>query len=200
MSLAIILSAIFTTALINNLVVFQFLGLYKTLDIKEQNTAKKEMVLAVMCVLFLSVMVTYVINQLVLIPLELLYAQVFVYVIVLMTVMCLLKVSFSKLKGGFFQSLNTHVPLITSNSVILGSVMMVTSLDFSTYSFGTGFIVALLYAVGAGLGFGTMVFIFSTIQLRLKSADVPKNWAGVPILLITAGIITMILMGLNGIF
>lgn len=199
MSLAIILSAIVTTALINNLVVFQFLGIYKTLDIKEQNTATKDMVLAVGCVVFLSVLFTYLINQLLLIPLELVYAQVFVYVIVLMAVVSFLKVSLSKLKGSFFQSLNAHLPLITSNAVILGVVLVVTALDVSTYSFGVGLAVALLYAIGAGLGFGWMVFIFSTIQLRLKSTEVPKHWAGGPILLITAGIITMILMGLNGI-
>jgi electron transport complex protein RnfA len=105
-----------------------------------------------------------------------------------------------KASKKLYKALGIYLPLITTNCAILGVAVSNISDDFySQYGFGQGFLVASVTALGTALGFGLIIFAFSAIRERLDSANIPANWKGVPVALVTAGIMAIAFLGLAGI-
>ena len=104
----------------------------------------------------------------------------------------MVEIIIKKVSPPLYQALGVFLPLITTNCVILGVAILVIQKDFTLLS-------SVIYAVATAAGYALALIIFSTIREQLSLTKVPKSMQGVPIALITAGILAMAFMGFSGI-
>jgi electron transport complex protein RnfA len=99
-----------------------------------------------------------------------------------------------RVSKSLYKALGVYLPLIATNCAVLGVALNnVSDIQNTTYP------EALMYALGSGLGYAFIIITFTAIRLRLDSANVPKALKGMPIALVTAGLMALAFMGLSGI-
>jgi len=177
--------------LVNNFVLAQFLGLCPFVGTTGRYDTAAAMGLATTFVLTLSAASTYLLYHGVLAPLGLEYLRIIVFIVVIAAVVQLTEIYLKSASPLLHQVLGIYLPLITSNCAVLGVALLALqqSLDFA----GT-----LAYATGAALGFTLVMVLFAAIRERLAAARIPEAFRGTPIILITAGILSMAFMGFGG--
>ncbi|MFP4286402.1 MAG: electron transport complex protein RnfA [Candidatus Izemoplasmataceae bacterium] len=200
MSWTVFFVAIFSSMLINNVILLRFLGVCPFLGVSKKSDSALGMSIAVMFVMVIASMVTYLLYYLVLVPLNIEYIQTIAFILIIASLVQLVEMFIKKASKKLYKALGIYLPLITTNCAILGVAVSNISDDFaSQYGFGQGFLVASVTALGTALGFGLIIFAFSAIRERLDAADIPENWKGVPVALVTAGIMAIAFLGLAGI-
>ncbi len=143
---------------------------------------------------------TYTIYDLVLFPYDIKYISTIVFILVIASLVQLVEMIIKKYSKSLYKSLGIYLPLITTNCAILGvSEGNITGIWTETMPYLDGMLLALGSAVGTGLGFGLILFAFSSIRERLEAANIPEAWKGVPISLIVAGIMSLAFVGLVGV-
>ena len=181
---------IFITAIfVNNIVLSQFLGICPFLGVSQKVETAVGMGMAVAFVLTLSTMVTYALQHLVLNPLGLGYLQTIAFILALVQ---MVEIILRKVSPALYQALGVYLPLITTNCCILGVAILVIQKD---YDLLTG----IVYAVATALGFALALVVFAGIREQLAMTDVPRGMRGMPIALITAGLLAMAFMGFSGV-
>lgn len=185
---AIIIGAIF----VNNIVLAQFLGICPFLGVSKKIDTAIGMGGAVLFVMTLSTIVTFLIRQLVLVPLGLGFMQTVVFILVIATLVQMVEIILKKVAPPLYQSLGIFLPLITTNCAILGVAILVIQKDFSLVK-------GVLFAFSNALGFTLALVLFSALRERLELMDIPKVMEGTPIALITAALLSMAFMGFSGI-
>ena len=128
----------------------------------------------------------------VLLPLGLVYVQTIAFILVIAVLVQMLEIIMKKTSPGLYSALGVFLPLITTNCAVLGVAIIVAQKDF-------GFLYSIVYAVSTALGFGLALSLFAGIREQLALAELPRSMRGVPIALITAGILAMAFMGFSGI-
>jgi len=207
---------IISAALINNFVLVRFLGICPFLGVSKKTETAIGMSFAVVFVITFSALVTFFINTFFLLPVEnnlfyliskkcgynisldkfdLQYLQTIVFILTIATLVQLVEMAMKKYSRGLYQALGIFLPLITTNCAVLGVALINVQTDIFKYSVAK----ALLNAFSAALGFGLALIIMSGIRERLELSDVPKILRGLPIALITAGILSLCFMGFSGI-
>lgn len=181
------ISAIF----VNNIVLSQFLGVCPFLGVSKKVSTAVGMSLAVMFVMALATLVTYLLQMFVLVPLEIEFLQTISFILVIAALVQMVEIILKKMSPSLYQALGIFLPLITTNCVVLGVAIKVisTGLDLPK---------AVFFSVATALGYGLALVLFAGIRERLDQADVPEPFKGVPIALITAGIMAMAFMGFSG--
>ena len=177
--------------LVNNFVLAQFLGLCPFIGATGQYDAAAAMGLATTFVLTTSAATSYLVYHGVLVPLDLTYLKVIVFIVVIAAVVQLTEQYLRSTSALLHQVLGIYLPLITTNCAVLGVALLSLQQDLS-------FAATLAYAIGAALGFSAVVVVFAAIRERLLNADVPAAFAGAPITLVTAGILSLAFMGFAG--
>ena len=186
--LAIILTAIF----VNNIVFAQFLGICPFIGVSKDLSSALGMGAAVTFVMAVATAVTWVLQHTILIPFGLQYIQTIAFILVIAILVQMLEIVMKKVSPTLYAALGVFLPLITTNCAVLGVAIIVAQKDF-------GFVHSLVYAIATAIGFALALVIMAGIRTQLELADVPRSMKGVPIALVTAGILAMAFMGFAGI-
>ena len=192
----IIISAIF----VNNIVLAQFLGICPFLGVSNKLSTATGMSMAVCFVITLATLVTFLINKYLLVPFELTFLQTIAFILVIAALVQMVEIVLKKVSPSLYQALGIFLPLITTNCAVLG-----VSIDVVTKQFTFGGAAhmlnlgeAMVYAFATSLGYGLAMVIFAGLREHLAMNSVPKAFRGVPIALVTVGILAMAFMGFSG--
>ena len=180
-----------STILVNNFVLVKFLGLCPFMGSSKKMDTAIGMGFATTFVLTLASITSYLINTYLLIPLELEYLRTIAFIVTIAAVVGFTELVVNKSSPVLHQSLGVFLPLITTNCAVLGVALLNVGASNS-------FLQSAVYGFGAAVGFSFVLVLFSGIRERIESADVPKIFQGVPIALITAGLMSMAFMGFIG--
>ncbi|HOO95015.1 MAG TPA: electron transport complex subunit RsxA [Proteiniphilum sp.] len=186
--IGIIIVAIF----VNNIVYSQFLGICPFLGVSKKVDTAIGMSAAVTFVLTIATLVTFLLYKSVLEPFNLKFLQTITYILVIAALVQMVEIILKKISPSLYQALGVFLPLITTNCAILGVALLVIQKDFNLLE-------SVVYAIATSIGFGLALIIFSGVREQLSLTRVPKAMEGMPIALITAGIIAMAFMGFSGI-
>jgi electron transport complex protein RnfA len=184
----IIISAIF----INNILLAQFLGVCPFLGVSNRLSTSFGMSGAVIFVMTLATIVTYLINYYILEPFNIVYLQTISYILVIAALVQMVEIILKKVSPALFQALGVYLPLITTNCAILGVAILVIQKEYNL-------IESVVFAIGTSLGFGLALILFAGIREHLDLAEVPEGIRGVPAALIVAGLLSLAFMGFAGI-
>ena len=195
--LLIIVSAIF----VNNIVLAQFLGICPFLGVSNKLSTATGMSAAVCFVITLATLVTYLLNKYLLLPFQLEFLQTISFILVIAALVQMVEIVLKKMSPSLYQALGIYLPLITTNCAVLGVAMNVVQKEYTfglpSHMLGLG--EAVLYAFATSLGYGLAMVIFAGLREQLALSSVPKAFKGIPIALITVGILAMAFMGFSGI-
>ena len=191
----IIISAIF----VNNILLSQFLGVCPFLGVSNKLSTASGMSMAVCFVITLATVVTYLLNML-LVKLGLEFLQTISFILVIAALVQMVEIVLKKISPALYASLGIFLPLITTNCAVLGVALTVVkpSVYASAASGMMNLGEATVYAFATSLGFGLAMILFAGLREQLSLNDVPKAFKGVPIALVTAGILAMAFMGFSG--
>lgn len=192
----IIISAIF----VNNIVLSQFLGICPFLGVSNKLSTATGMSGAVCFVITLATAVTYLINSYLLVPFKLEFLQTIAFILVIAALVQMVEIVLKKISPSLYQALGIFLPLITTNCAVLGVAITVVTKEFTfgLPSHMLNFGEAVVYAFATSLGYGLAMVLFAGMRERLALSDVPKSFKGVPIALVTVGILAMAFMGFSG--
>jgi electron transport complex protein RnfA len=200
MSFTLFATAIISAMLINNVILMQFLGICPFLGVSKKSSAAIGMSAAVLFVMVISSAVTYTLYDLVLFKYGIPYISTIAFILVIASLVQFVEMFIKKTSKSLYKSLGIYLPLITTNCAILGvSEGNITNIWTETMPYWDGLFIAVSTAVGTGLGFGLIIFAFSSIREKLEASNVPEAWKGVPISLVVAGIMSLAFLGLAGI-
>ena len=183
----IIISSIF----VNNIVLSQFLGICPFLGVSGKVSTSLGMGAAVTFVLAIASIAAYLIQYHILVPLHIEYMQTIVFILVIAALVQMVEIILKKVSPALYQALGIFLPLITTNCAVLGVAILLVQKE---YNLGE----AVVYAVAVAVGFTLALVLFAGLRERLELENVPKALRGVPIALITAGILEMAFMGFSG--
>ena len=185
---AIIIGAIF----VNNVVLAQFLGICPFLGVSSKVETSMGMGAAVTFVMAIAAVVAWLIQAYVLVPLDIVYMQTIVFILVIAALVQMVEIMLKKLSPSLYQALGIFLPLITTNCAVLGVALLNTQNDYN-------FIESVVYGITGGLGFLLAIFLFAAVREQLEvSGDNPKAFDGFPIALVTAGLMALAFMGFSG--
>lgn len=184
---ALIIGAIF----VNNVVLAQFLGICPFLGVSKDVKSSLGMGGAVLFVMLLATLVTYLIMQYVLVPLNVAYLQTIAYILVIAALVQMVEIVLKKVAPSLYQALGVFLPLITTNCAVLGVAILVMQKNMNLLQ-------SVIYATSIAIGFTLALVIFAGIREQMELTGVPKGMKGTPIALVTAGILAMAFMGFNG--
>lgn len=186
------LVAIFISAiLINNFVLYYFLGICPFLGVSKKIDSALSMGLAVTFVMTITAVVSWVINHWILIPHELDYLKIVSFILVIASLVQLVEMFIRKISPPLYQALGIYLPLITTNCAIMGLALLAALRDY-------GFAETVIFGFASGLGFTLAIIIMAGIREQLDLADVPAPLKGPAIALIVAGIMALAFMGFVG--
>ena len=185
---ALIIGAIF----VNNVVLAQFLGICPFLGVSKDVKSSLGMGGAVLFVMLLATIVTWLIMTYVLIPLHLEFLQTIAYILVIAGLVQMVEIVLKKIAPSLYQTLGVFLPLITTNCAVLGVAILVINKEMNLLQ-------STIYSASIALGFTLALVIFAGIREQMELTGVPKGMKGVPIALVTAGILAMAFMGFGGI-
>ncbi len=187
-----LMAIIFIYIFVENFVLNKFLGICPFLGVSRKTETAMGMSMAVVFVMTIATLVTWLIYNYILLPRDLLYLQVVVFILVIASLVQLVEIIMRKISPVLYQGLGIFLPLITTNCAILGATIMAITLDFT-------FIESLFFAIAAALGFGLALIIMAGIRERMELVKLPDAISGSVITLITAGILSLAFMGFAGV-
>ena len=192
----IIISAVF----VNNILLAQFLGVCPFLGVSNKVSTAVGMSGAVCFVMAVATLVTYLVQNYLLVPLHIEFMQTITFILVIAALVQMVEIILKKISPSLYQALGIFLPLITTNCAVLGVAILVVSKEFT---FGgdphmLNLAQSVVYAIASALGFGLAMTLFAGLREQLDLNNVPKAMKGNPIALITAGILAMAFMGFSG--
>ncbi len=184
----IIISAVF----VNNIVLAQFLGICPFLGVSSKVSTSVGMSGAVLFVMTLATIVTYLVFTYILIPLNITYLQTIVYILIIASLVQMVEIVLKKVSPSLYQALGIFLPLITTNCAVLGVAILTIQKDYNL-------IESIVFAISHAMGFSLALILFAGIREHLEVIGMPKGMKGAPIALIVAGILALSFMGFAGI-
>lgn len=179
------------SVLVNNFVLARFLGICPFLGVSKKIETAAGMSMAVVFVMTVASVVTWLLQAFVLAPLGLEYLQTIAFILVIAALVQLVEMVVQVTSPGLYQALGIFLPLITTNCAVLGVAVL-------NVQKGYGLLETIVFTVGASLGFGLALVLFSGIRERIALSDVPRPFRGTAIALITAGLLSLAFMGFAG--
>ncbi|MBU1011313.1 MAG: electron transport complex subunit RsxA [Bacteroidetes bacterium] len=184
----IIISAIF----VNNVVLAQFLGICPFLGVSNKVSTSLGMGAAVIFVITLATIVTWLVQTYVLAPLGIQFLQTIAFILVIAGLVQMVEIILKKVSPALYQALGVFLPLITTNCAVLGVAILTIQKEFNLLQ-------GVVFATATAVGFTLALWIFAGIRENLELMEVPPVMRGIPIALITAGILALAFMGFTGI-
>ena len=177
---------------VNNVVLSKFYAICPLMGLSKNPKNALNMGIAVIFVIFLSSIITWLLYYYVLVPLDITYMDLITFILVIASLVQFLEMFLKKTSPDIYKSMGVYLPLITTNCAVLGG-----ALDNITANYNL--LEAAVAGIAVPLGFLIVIYIFATIRQRLDIADVPTSFKGAPIALITAGIMACAIMGIAGV-
>ncbi len=186
-----LLVILIASSLVNNVVLSQFLGLCPFLGVSKKTETATGMGVAVIFVITLASAVAGVIYKYILVPLHITYLQTIVFILVIAALVQFVEMFLKKFIPSLYQSLGVYLPLITTNCAVLGVAL--TNVQ-KNYGIGTGIVNGFATAVG----FTISIVILAGIREKMTYNDIPESFKGMPIVLVTAGLMAIAFCGFSG--
>lgn len=181
-----------TTALINNVVLSQFLGLCPFIGVSKKTDTAAGMGAAVIFVIMIASAVTYGLYYALLVPFKLEYLQTIVFILVIAALVQLVEMILKKFIKPLYQALGVYLPLITTNCAVLG--VAISNID-SGYNFAE----SMANSFGISVGFLIAIVILAGIREKSENNNIPKAFQGTPMVLLAAGLMAIAFTGFTGI-
>lgn len=185
--LVIIISAIF----VSNIVLNQFLGICPFMGVSGKVSTSIGMSGAVLFVMTIATMVTWLIQTYILIPLGITFLQTIFFILVIAALVQMVELVLKKVSPPLYQALGIFLPLITTNCAVLGVAIQVHSKDFNLME-------SVVFAIANAIGFALAMVLFAGLREHMDLMKVPKGMKGIPIALVVAGILAMAFLGFSG--
>lgn len=179
------------SALVNNVVLSQFLGLCPFLGVSKKTETAAGMGGAVIFVITLSSFVTSVIYQFILVPTHMEYLQTIVFILVIAALVQFVEMFLKKAMPSLYQALGVYLPLITTNCAVLGVALINVQKDYNILQ-GT------VNGFATAVGFTLSIIVMAGIREKIEYNDIPESFRGFPIVLITAGLMAIAFFGFSG--
>lgn len=179
------------SALVNNVVLSQFLGLCPFLGVSRKTETAAGMGVAVIFVITIASAVTYVINRFVLLKFNIAYLQTIVFILVIAALVQFVEMVLKKTMPGLYAALGVFLPLITTNCAVLGVALTNAQKEY-------GFVQSMVNGVGISVGFTIAIVILAGIRERIENNNISPSWKGSPIVLVTAGLMAIAFFGFKG--
>lgn len=180
-----------STSLVSNVVLSQFLGLCPFLGVSKKVKTAGGMGVAVIFVITLASAVAGVINKFVLIRFHVQYLDTIVFILVIAALVQFVEMFLKKAMPSLYDALGVYLPLITTNCAVLGVAI---SNEQAEYGIGMGTMVGF----GTAAGFTVAIVILAGIREKIEHNDVPDSFKGMPIVLLTAGLMAIAFIGFSG--
>lgn len=177
--------------IVNNFIFLQFLGICPFIGVSNKLSSAFSMGLATTFVMIVAAILTWLINNYILIPFELTFLKTVVFILVIASSVQFVEMFIKKTSQPLYRALGIFLPLITTNCAIMGLSLLVADK-------GYGLVDAIVFAIGAGAGFTLAISIMASIREELELSDVPRALRGAPLTLIIAGILALGFMGFAG--
>ena len=178
-------------ALVNNVVLSQFLGLCPFLGVSKRTETAAGMGAAVLFVITIASAITSLIYTGILEKLGLEYLQTIVFILVIAALVQLVEMVLKKKMPSLYNSLGVYLPLITTNCAVLGVAL-------KNVQNGYGLLESVVYGIGISIGFFIAIVIMAGIRERIEFNEIPKSFKGMPIVLVTAGLMAIAFIGFSG--
>lgn len=179
------------SALVNNVVLSQFLGICPFLGVSKKVETAGGMGAAVIFVITIASAVTSLVYKGILVTLHLEYLQTIVFILVIAALVQFVEMFLKKNMVSLYQSLGVYLPLITTNCAVLGVALTNVTKEYS-------FIQSVVNGVGIAVGFTIAIILLAGVRERIEHNDVPYNFQGSPIVLITSGLMAIAFFGFSG--
>ncbi|EGC82126.1 electron transport complex protein RnfA [Anaerococcus prevotii] len=189
--MANLFSIIIATIFVSNYVLGQFLGICPALGVTSKVDTARGMGLAVIFVITLASIITWIIQYYILNPLNIGYLQTVVFILVIASLVQAVEAVMKKSMPALYGALGVFLPLITTNCVVLG--VAIKTID-SSYNL----VETIVYALAAAVGFTIAITILAYIRERIEYNSLPETFKGVPITLVTLGLMAIAFMGFAG--
>ena len=183
---------IISALIVNNVVLAQFLGICPFLGVSNKVNTALGMAGAITFVIVLATMVTYLIQVYVLDKLGIAFMQTITFILVIAALVQMVEIILKKISQPLYQALGIFLPLITTNCAVLGVALLVIKKNYNLLE-------GVVFGASTALGFGLALIILAGIREQLELANIPEGMKGVPISLVTAGILALAFMGFTGI-
>ena len=184
----ILIAAVF----VNNIVLSQFLGICPFLGVSNKVSTSVGMAGAVLFVMTIATLATYLIHQFVLVPAGLEYLRTISFILVIASLVQMVEIILKKVSPPLYQALGVFLPLITTNCAVLGVAILALGLE------GGGLLKAVFFASSNSLVFALDLIVLASIREQLGLAIIPKRMQGVPINLLVAGLLSLAFLGFAG--
>ena len=182
---------IVSAALVNNIILSQFQGLCPFLGVSKKTDTATGMGVAVIFVITLASLVTSLIYKFVLVPMDLTYLQTIAFILVIAALVQFVEMFLKKRMPSLYQALGVFLPLITTNCAVLGAAL-------TNVQKGYGILLSIFNGIGTAVGFTIAIVLLASIRESIEDNDIPNNFKGSPIVLITSGLMAIAFMGFAG--
>ena len=183
---------IISAAIVNNVVLSQFLGLCPFLGVSKKVETAGGMGAAVIFVITIASLVTSLIYKFILAPLDLTYLQTIVFILVIAALVQFVEMFLKKSMPALYESLGVYLPLITTNCAVLGVAL-------NSVQYGQNILQSVVYGLGISIGFTIAIVILAGIREKMEYNDIPESWQVMPIVMVTAGLMSIAFFGFSGI-
>lgn len=183
---------IISAAIVNNVVLSQFLGLCPFLGVSKKVETAGGMGAAVIFVITIASLVTSLIYKFILASLDLTYLQTIVFILVIAALVQFVEMFLKKSMPALYESLGVYLPLITTNCAVLGVAL-------NSVQYGYNILQSVVYGLGISIGFTIAIVILAGIREKMEYNDIPESWQGMPIVMVTAGLMSIAFFGFSGI-
>lgn len=183
---------IISAAIVNNVVLSQFLGLCPFLGVSKKVETAGGMGAAVIFVITIASLVTSLIYKFILVTLGLTYLQTIVFILVIAALVQFVEMFLKKSMPALYESLGVYLPLITTNCAVLGVAL-------NSVQYGYNILQSVVYGFGISVGFTIAIVILAGIREKMEYNDIPESWQGMPIVMVTAGLMSIAFFGFSGI-
>ncbi len=191
-------------AIVNNVVLSQFLGICPFLGVSKNTKTAAGMGGAVIFVIAIATFFTQLIYRLVLANpalikagIDLTYLQTIVFILVIAALVQFVEMFLKKKMPALYESLGVYLPLITTNCAVLGVALNVVT-NYGDYSFGMGLLFSMVYGIFTAVGFFIAIVLMAGVREKIEYNDIPKPFQGTAIVLVTACLISIAFMGFSG--
>lgn len=178
-------------AFVNNVVLSQFMGLCPFLGVSRKIETAAGMGGAVIFVITISSFVTSIIYRAILVPLDMTYLQTIVFILVIAALVQLVEMFLKKSIPSLYQSLGVYLPLITTNCAVLGVAL-------TNVQNGYGVLESTVAGIATAVGFTVSIVIMAGLREKIEYNDIPEPFKGMPVVLLTAGLMSIAFFGFSG--
>ena len=179
------------SALVNNIILSQFQGLCPFLGVSKKVDTSIGMGAAVIFVITLASIATNLVYSLVLVPLHLEYLQTIAFILVIAALVQFVEMFLKKSMPSLYSALGVFLPLITTNCAVLGVALINVQKDYTILQ-GT------VYGLATAIGFTIAMVLMAGLREKMEYNDIPESFKGMPIVLLTAMLMSMAFMGFSG--